>query len=380
MIDFTPSQKKMVAAGITVFFFTLVSAFVLFVAWLLLKGMSFAAPAIMPVLGGVFLAMLFKPYYAFLVRIIRNPTLSVLALFASLIVPMGCLIWFGGTVIVQQISQFALVAPTILARLSASVNATFPNLKDFLVQCGCGTESLQLMFLAEPARFSHEILSAVSQNYGVDAVKAGLSVARGVTNLFTFLLVLLFFVYFLLQPNMTGTKCSQHLPFLKEETRLFVARQIDAFLDIVVSFFQRQVIICLLEGLLYGLGFALVGLPYGFLLGFLLGTLNLVPFLGTVVCLPFALPLAYLGDGGSGMRLALVAGVWLLGQILDGYVITPRIQGGKTGLGYAGVIFSFLFWGGVFHSMLGLLLAIPLSAFCVVFWRAFKTRYVREVI
>ena len=86
------------------------------------------------------------------------------------------------------------------------------------------------------------------------------------------------------------------------------------------------------------------------------------------------------GDGGSLLRLVGVLAVWLTGQVLDGYLITPKIQGEKTGLGYAGVIFSFFFWGVVFHSMLGLLLAIPLSAFCVVLWRALKERYIKGVI
>jgi predicted PurR-regulated permease PerM len=138
-------------------------------------------------------------------------------------------------------------------------------------------------------------------------------------------------------------------------------------------------VICLIEGVYYGLGFALVGLPYGFLLGFLLGVLNLVPLFGTVVCLPIALPLAYFG-GGSVTRLVLVLSVWAIGQLLDGYCITPKIQGNKTGLGYAGVIFSFFFWGTVLGPVLGLLLAIPLSAFCAVLWRALKSKYIRPVV
>ena len=100
----------------------------------------------------------------------------------------------------------------------------------------------------------------------------------------------------------------------------------------------------------------------------------------SVVCLPVAMPLAYFGTGGSMTRLVLVLVVWAIGQVLDGYLITPKIQGNKTGLGYAGVIFSFFFWGTVLGPVLGLLLAIPLSAFCVVLWRALKSKYIRPVV
>ena len=146
-----------------------------------------------------------------------------------------------------------------------------------------------------------------------------------------------------------------------------------------MSFFQRQTVICLIEGCLYGAGFALVGLPYGFLIGFALGVLNLVPFFGSLVCLPVALPLAYFGHEGSLTRLVLVLCVWCAGQVLDGYFITPKIQGNRTGLGYAGVIFSFIFWSTLLGPLLGMLLAIPLSAFCVVLWRALKATYIKPI-
>ena len=53
---------------------------------------------------------------------------------------------------------------------------------------------------------------------------------------------------------------------------------------------------------------------------------------------------------------------------------------GRTGLGYAGVIFSFFLWSTLLGPLLGMLLAIPLSAFCVVLWRALKSKYIRPVV
>ena len=120
------------------------------------------------------------------------------------------------------------------------------------------------------------------------------------------LVALIFFVFFLMTKDRRGSEIVQQLAFLKEDTRSFVAAQIDAFIDILVSFFQRQTVICLIEGVMYGTGFWLVGLPYGFLVGFALGVLNLIPFFGSVVCLPIALPLAYFAQGGSLSRVLLV--------------------------------------------------------------------------
>ena len=69
-----------------------------------------------------------------------------------------------------------------------------------------------------------------------------------------------------------------------------------------------------------------------------------------------------------------------LGENIEQVFKTLVLQGDKTGLGYAGVIFSFFFWGIVLGPVLGLLLAIPLSAFCVVLWRALKSKYIRPVV
>lgn len=380
MIDFTPAQKRTVAAGVTVLAFAVLLAFAIFVGWVLLKFLGFASPALTPVIAGVFLSMLFKPYYAWYLRHVRNPTLSLALMALSVLIPVGLLCWFGGALVVDQVTQFIKAAPTIAARLSEWVNLRYPNAQTLVGQLGAKPDDLLLMFLVDPTRFSHELVSTLGTAYGVDAMKAGFSFLKYLTGLGSSLVALLFFVFFLTRPAMTGADYVKELPFLKEETKGFVAKQVDAFFDILVNFFQRQVVICLIEGMLYGLGFMLVGLPYGFVIGFVLGALNLVPLLGTVTCLPLALPIAYFGDDGSLLRLFGVLAVWLTGQFLDGYLITPKIQGEKTGLGYAGVIFSFFFWGVVFHSMLGLLLAIPLSAFCVVLWRALKEKYIKGVI
>ena len=380
MIDLTPSQKKTVAAGVTVLAFSVLVMFVLALGWVLVKFLSFASSAITPVIVGLFLSLLFKPYYEWILSRCRNPTLSVVLMLLSVLVPLGLVVGFGGTFIVGQAKNFIAHAPTIAARASAWVNGQFPYAWDTLQQFGADPDGALALFLRDPVRFSDEGIKMLGGQYGGAAMKAGMGVLKYVMGMVSWLVTLIFFTFFLTRPSMTGTDYVRELPFLKDETKEFVAKQVDTFTDILVNFFQRQVVICLIEGLLYGTGFMLVGVPYGFLLGFLLGVLNLVPFLGTLLCLPIILPVAYFGDGGSLLRLIGALSVWLAGQFLDGYLITPKIQGAKTGLGDAGVIFSFFFWGVVFHSMLGLLLAIPLSACCVVLWRALKERYIKGVI
>ena len=356
MIEFTENQRKTVARGLFVVALAAVVAFVGLVAWLLVKFLAIAAPAIIPLVLGLFLSMFFKPYYMLWRRIARNPTLALVAMLASVLVPVGILLWHAGSVITDQAVNLMKQAPQLISQATEWFRTTFPRGKALLEQLGVPYENIGELYTT----------------YGPTAIKAGTGALKFLSGIVTAILTLIFFVFFLTTRTRKGGEIADQFLFLKEETRHFVAEQIDAFFDILVSFFQRQTVICLIEGGMYGLGFAIVGLPYGFLIGFTLGVLNLVPFLGSLACLPIALPLAYFGNEGSFLKFILVLCVWCAGQVLDGYFITPKIQGNRTGLGYAGVIFSFIFWSTLLGPLLGMLLAIPLSAFCVVLWRALK--------
>ena len=364
MFEFSDSQKKTIVAGLTVLSFAAVFAFAVLAVWLVFKVLSVASAAVVPVFLGLFLSMFFKPYYRWWRKLVRNPTIAVAAMLATILVPVFVILWYAGAVVADQATNLIRQAPDMVAKATDWFRATFPRARILFDQLGVPYERLGDMYTS----------------YGATALKAGSGAIKALGFLVSMLVTLIFFVFFLTTKDLSGGEMVGQLPFLKDDTKRFVAEQIDSFFGILVSFFQRQTAICLVEGCMYGAGFAIVGLPYGFLIGFTLGVLNLIPFFGSLVCLPIALPLAYFVHGGSFSRLVLVVCVWAAGQLLDGYFITPRIQGDRTGLGYAGVIFSFFFWATLLGPLLGMLLAIPLSAFCVVLWRALKSRYIRPVV
>jgi predicted PurR-regulated permease PerM len=364
MLNFTEGQKKVVSAGLTVLASAVVFVFVAAVIKAIVSILSFAAPAIVPVILGFFLALFFRPYYAWWKRVFHNPTLALVVMLMTVFLPLGFLLWYAGAVLVDQLSNFVRQGPQLFAQVTQWFQCAFPKLHSLLSELG----------------IPYDNVGALYDKYGASALKAGSGVLRCLSGVLSVLVALIFFVFFLMTKERHASEIVRQLVFLKDDTKTFVTEQIDAFVDILVSFFQRQTVICLIEGIMYGTGFWIVGLPYGFLVGFALGVMNLIPFFGSIICLPVALPLAYFAQGGSLTRLVLVLCVWLAGQFLDGYFITPKIQGDKTGLGYAGVIFSFFFWSTVLGPLMGMLLAIPLSAFCVVLWRALKAKYIKPVV
>jgi predicted PurR-regulated permease PerM len=364
MIEFSDRQKKVIAFAVTTLSCAVVFLVVAAVMYGVFSTLAFLSSALVPVLIGYFLALFFKPYYLWWLKTVRNPTVALTLMMSTVLIPLGLFIWHAGGVVIEQISNLFRQGPEIVNKAGVWLRDTFPDVSAAMDKSGWSGINMADLYGALGERASGVGSGIMACTFGAVSV----------------LVTMIFFAYFVMSKDVCGKDIVNQLPFLKEETRDFVAEQIDSFISILVSFFQRQMVICLIEGLLYGLGFALVGLPYGFFIGLLLGVLNLIPFFGSIVCLPIALPLAYFYDGGSAVRVWSVLAVWVSGQFLDGYFITPKIQGNRTGLGYAGVIFSFFFWSTVLGPMLGMLLAIPLSAFCVVLWRAVKFRYIRPVI
>ncbi len=378
-IAFTERQQGIVAAGITVFCATLVIAFATLILWGLFSILSAVSVVLTPLLVATILALIFKPYYTWLhARLLRRHALAIPALFLSIFVPLGLIFTFFGSLFISQLVALFEYLPKLIERISVALTAQNPNLQAFLTKFGL-EEKVPL--LSDPQAFITSFFESVSfGDVGGMALTYGMDAIKYLVSLIGWLVVPVYLIYFLTARPFSGKNVETFLPFLKPDTRRDVSYLIDEFLAIIVAFFRGQVTIAFIQGVLFGIGFWAVGLPYGLLIGLSLGCFNLVPYLGNVIGLAVALPMAFFGDGGGGLRLGLVLGVFCAVQILDGYFITPRIQGKRTGLNDVTIIFSLLFWGVVFKGILGVLLAIPLSAFIVVFWRLLKNKYIKELI
>jgi predicted PurR-regulated permease PerM len=207
-----------------------------------------------------------------------------------------------------------------------------------------------------------------------------MSIFQSAMGLLTWAVLPVYLAFFLMAKPFKAEWIGQFLPFLKEQTREDVIYLFDQFINILLTFFRGQIVIALAQGVLYAIGFALVGLPYGIVIGIMLGLLNIVPYLGSIVGLGVALPLAFFGEGGSIVLVLLVLVVFGAVQAVEGYFLTPRIMGNRTGLHPALIIFAVFFWGVALNGIMGMMLAVPLSAFAVVFWRLLKKKYITEMM
>lgn len=209
---------------------------------------------------------------------------------------------------------------------------------------------------------------------------AGFGVAQMLGGLFSWVVLPVYLVFLLTSRPVRISQLSQLLPFLKPETRGDIVYLASEFVGILVAFFRGQLLIAGAQGVLYALGFGLAGLSYGVALGLTLGFLNIIPYLGNIIGLGVALPLAYFQPGGGWELVAWVMAVFCVVQMVEAYFLTPRIMGNQTGLHPMAIIFALFFWGLAFGGLLGMILAIPLTAFLVVFWRLLKAKYLKEIV
>jgi predicted PurR-regulated permease PerM len=141
----------------------------------------------------------------------------------------------------------------------------------------------------------------------------------------------------------------RHRPYLLEK-----ARTVDR---LVSGFLRGQLLVATLLGVLYAVGFSLIGLDLAVGIGLVAGVLALVPYLGNAVALTLATTLCVL-KFGLDWHLAAVVGWYVVCQNLEGFVLTPRIVGQSVGLHPAAVIVALLIGGDLF-GFLGLLIAVP---------------------
>jgi predicted PurR-regulated permease PerM len=174
-------------------------------------------------------------------------------------------------------------------------------------------------------------------------------------------LIPVYLFYFLLEKEGIETKWTDYLPVAKSEFKdelVFVLKSIN---DYLIVFFRGQVMVALCDGVLYTIGFFLIGLPYAFLVGAMATVLTMIPFLGAIVTCITALVLA-LVQFGDWLHPLLVLAVFGVVQTLEGLVISPRIMGERVGLHPLTIIIAVLVGTTLFGGLLGGILAIPLTA------------------
>jgi predicted PurR-regulated permease PerM len=368
-------QQRTVAAALTILSAVVIVATVAGLFWLVASFFSRFSNVFLPLAVAGVAALVCLPYFEWLRDRLRlGKVLALTAVFLSAIIPLVAFFWFFGSLLVGQLGDLIARLPQWWQDGATWVEEHAPQIEAFI------ESSAYLRELRDALAGKEEALVQGLEAVGRGALSAGLGIVSFVIPLFGWFVTPVYFAFFLLADAPGKLEVQRFLPFLKEQTRNDVAYLVNQFVEIIVAFFRGQLIVAFLQGVLFAIGFSLIGLKYGFVIGMALGFLNIIPYLGSIFGLATALPLAYLQAGGGLGRVALVILVFAIVQTIEAYLLTPKIMGDRTGLHPMVIIVAIFFWGSALGGITGMILAIPLTAFLVVFWRLAREKYVKELL
>ncbi len=129
----------------------------------------------------------------------------------------------------------------------------------------------------------------------------------------------------------------------------------------LAGFVRGQASVCLVLMVIYAVGLSVVGMNASLLVGIAAGALAVIPYIGAAISLVIGVALAIAQFHQDWVSILMVALVFIVGQTLESYVLTPRLVGGRVGLSPIWIIFAMLAGGSLF-GLTGVLIALPVAA------------------
>ena len=331
-----------------------ISAAIVYVFWLL-------APVLMPFAFAAMLAYMGNPLADRLQRLRMGRTLAVSIVFTGLLL--------------LTVGALLLLIPLISRQVDNLVQ-NLPRYVDWVR--GTALPWLQATLHLDPGAFDTDRLMAQLKDHigslgGVASSVLG-KISRssvGVVMWLTNLVLIPVVAFYLLRDwDRLVTWIDRMLPRSIEPTIRQLAREADSVLG---AFVRGQLLVMLALGIFYGASLTIMGLSVGPLIGMVAGLLSFVPYLGFIVGFGSAL-IAAVVQYGDWNHVLVVVGIFTAGQLLEGYVLVPRLVGEKIGLHPVAVIFAVLA-GGYLAGFLGVLLALPAASVILVLLRYLGERY-----
>lgn len=280
---------------------------------------------------------------------------------------------------ILMLTAALLILVPMIERQIATLVAAIPQAQQWLMQTGIPwfeqKTGLEIMQWMDPDRLIEWVRSHWQQAGGFAKTffgyvsRSGFTMVTWVVNI---LLLPILAFYFLRDWDKLVERVASMIPRNHIGTITKLARESD---EVLGAFIRGQFLVMIALGVVYAAGLSLVGLKLGLLIGLVAGLISFIPYLGATTGIVMAIAAALVQAQGFDLKLLILVGVvFTVGQLLESYVLTPRIVGDKIGLHPVAVIFAVMA-GGQLFGFLGMLLALPVAAVSNVLLRYAHQRY-----
>ncbi len=181
-------------------------------------------------------------------------------------------------------------------------------------------------------------------------------------------------VYLLMDWDRMIARLGELLPRDHAPTIKRLAGEIDA---VLASFVRGMGTVCLILGTYYAVALMVVGLQFGLIVGFIAGLVTFIPYLGALIGGSLAIGLALFQFWGDWTHVAMVAGVFMVGQVTEGNFLTPKLVGSSVGLHPVWLLLALSVFGALF-GFVGMLIAVPVAAALGVLARFATAQYLQS--
>tara|TARA_B110000008_G_scaffold17915_1_gene16652 strand:- start:236 stop:1336 length:1101 start_codon:yes stop_codon:yes gene_type:complete len=313
----------------------------------------FLGDVLLPFVLGAAIAYFLDPLADKLERLGLSRVLAVLVIsLAVVIVLLPAVIFVLSTLTGQIAALGSLSVPPDL------INEVEERLQNFLPSAL--TKDLDLeTSIAQLAEFVRSRAEQLFNSFGGHIFGALMSSAASLFNIVLLLVIVpVVTVYLLLDWDRMIARLDTFLPRDHAPTVRRIASEIDHTLS---SFVRGMGSVCLILGSYYAISLWLVGLNFGLAVGFFAGLVTFIPYLGSLVGGALAIGLGLIEFWGEWGKLGLVAGIFFLGQVIEGNYLTPKLVGQSVGLHPVWLLLALSVFGALF-GFLGMLIAVPVAA------------------
>lgn len=322
-------------------------------------------PVLTPFVAAAILAYALNPAADRLDRLrlrhLRLPrALSVLIVVTLFCAALLALVLIVVPVLQKEIPLMREQIPTFLARANDTLG---PKLQEMGVKVRLDSAGIRKLVSQQMATSGDEIWGAVlnSARIGGTAVLGWLATV--------FLIPVVLFYLLLDWPAMLG-RVAGAVPRRWIAPTMTMAREVDGLL---AQYLRGQLLVMLVLAAYYSAALAIAGFDVALPVGIITGLLVFIPYLGFTIGLVLAMISAVLQFSDFSGLIA-VAVIYGFGQLLEGFVLTPRLVGERIGLNPLTVIFALMAFGQLF-GFVGVLLALPASAILMVAFRHLRRHY-----
>ena len=340
--------------------------------WALIWLLGLLSDVLIPFAVALLLAYMMNPVVLLIQKKIPNRTAAVFIGLLIVTCALAFILWLIIPLIINEVSHMGRVLSD-LANNTEFTERARQMLPPDLVQAlkdYAASDEIQEYFKAE--NFWSIVETAARKILpGVWGIATGMaSFLMGILGL---AVIGLYLIFLLIDYQKVSTGWKDLLPPSYRDSVVEFVRDFESAMN---SYFRGQAAVASIVGILFALGFFLIGLPLGILLGLFTGLLNMVPYLQLIALIPaFLLSLASSLETGTSVWIviAMTGSVFVVVQIIQDTILVPKIMGKVTGLNPAMILLSLSIWGKLL-GVFGLIIALPMTFLLLVYYRRYLAR------